>query len=215
MNKEASRFAVECLVSGNNTANAIHAIFSKKHINNLCKKSYIAIMDRKKYMRIYIAIIVLLFIHLFVGKFYDEPYPSLLFPAFSETPKEKNVFEIKFLKLYVVDNTNDTLLVEKEDLLPLIAIHIPHALETIKLKEEIINDSVNNHGTQKQQRLLNGIVLKKKSLMKLMATTLKQKFPDKTFSWLIINEGVRRYDTKTQNKEGEILSSNKTIIKLL
>lgn len=151
---------------------------------------------RKKYLRIYIGITVFLFIHFVVAKFYSEPYPSLVFPAFAKIYNRDALYDIPFQNLYLVDDKQDTTAVDKRKIFKGVTRgHILLLIRAAAHNEEVLQgkaDATASIGQQKRTEMLE----RRQSFLNTVQANLKKEYPGKTFRYLLIEEYNRKYDLK-------------------
>jgi hypothetical protein len=171
-------------------------------------------MEKKRYVQLYILIAFFLFVHFFIAKFYSEPYPSFVFPSFSKIGKGHEVIEISFQNIFAIDKVQDTFFVKKNNVFSMTKlVHVSKMIETIKLKENFINNYIEDAKKNTGKEIKD--VLKEKQLfINLTVKNLQKLYPNKSFVYLLITEGKRKYNVKRQKFHNEVFDERKTLIKL-
>ena len=172
-------------------------------------------MKKKKYVQWYILIALFLFVHLFLAKFYSEPYPSFVFPAFSKIGKRHEVMEIPFQNVYAIDQSQDTFFVKKRKIFSITKlVHVNKMIETIKLKENVIDHYTENIKIRKDKEIIN-VLKDKKLFISLTMRNLQKLYPNKSFIYLLIIDGKRKYNVRKQEFYNKVFDERKTLIKLI
>ncbi|MCU7550099.1 hypothetical protein OCK74_13330 [Chitinophagaceae bacterium LB-8] len=172
-------------------------------------------MKKKRYVQLYILVALFLFVHLFIAKFYSEPYPSLVFPSFSKIGKRHDIIVVPFQNVYAIDKMHDTFFVNKKKVFSISKlVHVNKMIETVKLKEYLISKYKEDIKQYKSKKIID-ILNDKQLFISLTKKNLQRLYPNKSFVSLLIIEGKRKYSAKKQEFYNEVFDERKTLIKLI
>lgn len=172
-------------------------------------------MNRKKYLLLYLMVLVLLFIHLAVNKFYGDSFPSFVFPSFSKAERVKETYRIPTINLYAVDVNNDTVLLNKKTALASsVMIHADQVLKTIKHKEQLfikqsLPTSIDNASVK-----FSKLSTQRDQFRFFLQSNLGKQYPAKAFKSVLIVEGTQIYNVRTRKLSDTLLEKETTSIPL-
>lgn len=137
-------------------------------------------MLRYKYALVYVLIVIAFMGHYVVAKTYTEPYPSLVFPAFSEVAEVGKTFVIPKFEMYAIDNNADTFAVA-----PGAVLGIPKTTQARKAMSTLVK-----RHTLQSPAMVNA----RARFLKSVSNNLSSIYPGKAVRALLIVERIQYVD---------------------